>query len=115
MVLLEVEDDPRFVRDGPDLIHELPITFAQAALGADIEVPTIEGMARVTVPAGIQSGDLLRLKELGLPELNGHHRGDQLLKVLLWTPDELTPEQEARWRQNLDLACGSLIASRSSE
>ena len=99
VVLLEVEDDPRFVRDGPDLIHELPITFGQAALGDEIEVPTIEGIARVTVPAGIQSGDLLRLTGLGLPELNGHYRGDQLLRVLLWTPDELTNEQEDAMRR----------------
>ena len=99
MVLLEVEDDPRFVRDGSDLIHELPITFGQAALGDEIEVPTIEGIARVTVPAGIQSGDLLRLTGLGLPELNGHYRGDQLLRVLLWTPDELTNEQEDAMRR----------------
>jgi len=98
VVLLEVEDDPRFVREGPDLVQELPITFGQAALGDEIDVPTIEGTARVTVPAGIQSGDLLRLKGLGLPELNGHHRGDQVLKVLLWTPDELTPEQEQALR-----------------
>ena len=103
VVLLEVEDDPRFVRDGPDLIHELPITFGQAALGDEVEVSTIEGTARVTVPAGIQSGDLLRLKGLGLPELNGHHRGDQLLRVLLWTPDELTPEQEEAMRRLREL------------
>ncbi|MEE2898836.1 MAG: molecular chaperone DnaJ [Gemmatimonadota bacterium] len=103
VVLLEVETDPRFVRDGSDLIHELPITFGQAALGAEIEVPTIEGTARVTVPAGIQSDDVLRLKGLGLPELNGHHRGDQLLKVLVWTPDELTPEQEEAMRRLHDI------------
>ena len=103
VVLLEVEDDPRFVRDGPDLIHELPITFGQAALGDEIEVPTIEGIARVTVPAGIQSGDLLKLQGLGLPELNGHYRGDQLLKVVLWTPDELTNEQEDAMRRLREL------------
>ena len=103
VVLLEVEDDPRFVRDGSDLIHELPITFGQAALGDEIEVPTIEGSARVTVPAGIQSGDLLRLQGLGLPELNGHYRGDQLLRVLLWTPDELTNEQEDAMRRLREL------------
>jgi molecular chaperone DnaJ len=103
VVLLEVEDDPRFVRDGSDLIHEAPITFGQAALGDEIEVPTIEGSARVTVPAGIQSGDLLRLKGLGLPELNGHYRGDQLLRVLLWTPDELTNEQADAMRRLREL------------
>ena len=94
VVLLEIQDDPRFVREGSDLIHELPVTFGQAALGADVEVPTIEGPAKVAVPAGIQSGELLRLKGLGLPELNGTVRGDQLVRIVVWTPDELTPEQE---------------------
>ncbi len=94
VVLLEVQEDPRFTRDGADLIHELPITFGQAALGDEVEVPTIDGMARVTIPAGIQSGEVLRLKELGLPELNGSIRGDQLLRVAVWTPDDLTAEQE---------------------
>ena len=61
---------------------------------AEIEVPTLEGVAKVSIPAGIQSGELLRLKGLGLPELNGSLRGDQLLRVLVWTPDDLTPEQE---------------------
>jgi molecular chaperone DnaJ len=95
VVLLEIQDDPRFVRDGSHLVHELPITFGQAALGAEVEVPTIEGAARLTVPAGIQSGEVLRLRGLGLPELNGNVRGDQLVRVVVWTPDELTPEQEA--------------------
>jgi molecular chaperone DnaJ len=94
VVLLEVQDDPRFTRDGADLIHEMPITFAQAALGAEVEVPTLEGVAKVSVPAGIQSGELLRLKGLGLPELNGSLRGDEILRILVWTPDDLTPEQE---------------------
>ena len=99
VVLLEVEEDPRFLRNGSDLVHELPITFGQAALGDDIDVPTIEGTARVTIPAGIQSGDRLRLKGLGLPELNGHIRGDQLLEVMVWTPDDLSVEQEEALRQ----------------
>lgn len=99
VVLLEVQDDPRFVRDGPHLIHELPITFTQAALGAEVEVPTIDGTARVTIPAGIQSGERLSLKELGLPELNGTVRGDQIIKVRVWTPHDLTSEQEDLLRQ----------------
>jgi len=93
VILLEVEEDPRFVRDGSDLVHELPVTYAQAALGTEVEVPTVDGTARVTVPEGIQSGELLRLRGFGLPELNGHGRGDQLIRVLVWTPDELTEEQ----------------------
>jgi len=99
VVLLEVQDDPRFVREGSDLVHELPVTFAQAALGADVEVPTLEGAAKVQVPPGIQSGELLRLKGLGLPELNGGVRGDQLLRVLVWTPDDLTAEQERLFKK----------------
>jgi molecular chaperone DnaJ len=95
VVLLEIQEDPRFVRDGSDLVHDLPITFGQAALGAEVDAPTIEGTARVTVPAGIQSGEVLRLRGLGLPELNGTARGDQLVRIQVWTPDELTPDQEA--------------------
>jgi molecular chaperone DnaJ len=99
VVLLEVQDDPRFTREGSDLVHELPITFAQAALGDEVEVPTLDGPAKVRIPAGIQSGELLRLRGLGLPELNGSVRGDQLLKVIVWTPDELTAEQERIFRR----------------
>jgi molecular chaperone DnaJ len=99
VVLLEVQEDPRFRRDGSDLLHDLPITFGQAALGDEVEVPTIDGVAKVTIPAGIQSGELLRLKGLGLPELNGAIRGDQLLRVLVWTPEDLTAEQEKLFRQ----------------
>jgi len=94
IVLLEVQEDSRFTRDGSDLLHELPVTFAQAALGAEVDVPTIDGVARVSVPSGIQSGEVLRLRGLGLPELNGTVRGDQLVRIIVWTPDELTSEQE---------------------
>ena len=94
VVLLEVQEDSRFTRRGSDLIHELPITFTQAALGAEMEVPTIDGTARLKIPNGIQSGELIRLKGLGLPELNGTVRGDQLVRVIVWVPDELSSEQE---------------------
>jgi len=94
VVLLEVQDDPRFRRDGSDLVYELPVTFAQAALGDEVEIPTIDGNARVTVPSGVQSGELLRLRGLGLPELNGRQRGDQLVRVVVWTPDRLSEDQE---------------------
>jgi len=99
VVLLEVQDDPRFVRDGSDLVHELPVTYAQAALGDEVEVPTIDGTSQVSVPAGIQSGEMLRLRGLGLPDLNGHQRGDQFVRVLVWTPDELTDDQTALLEQ----------------
>src|SRR6056297_486175 len=92
VVLLEVEDDPRFVRDGANLVHERPITFAQAALGDDVEVPTVKGTARVKIPAGLQSGTLLRLRDKGLPELNGAGRGDLLVRAVVYTPRDLSRE-----------------------
>jgi molecular chaperone DnaJ len=107
VVLLEVQEDPRFVREGPDLIHELPVTFSQAALGAEVEVPTIEGRAKVSVPAGIQSGESLRLRGLGLPELNGGVRGDQIVRVLVWTPTDLTGEQEEVIRRLAEVEHGA--------
>jgi molecular chaperone DnaJ len=63
-------------------------------LGAEVDAPTIDGTARVTIPSGIQSGELLRLRGLGLPELNGAVRGDQVVRVMVWTPDQLSSEQE---------------------
>ncbi len=94
IVLLDVEEDPRFVRDGPDLRYELPITFTQAALGAEVEIPVVGGTVRMTIPPGIQSGDVVRLKGRGLPELNSRRTGDQFVEVLVWTPEDLTAEQE---------------------
>ena len=94
IVLLEVQDDPRFRRDGSHLLYELPVTFSQAALGAELTVPTVEGDTTVTIPAGVQSGQILRLKGRGLPELEGRGRGDQLIQVRVWTPEKLTRDQE---------------------
>lgn len=93
IVVLEVEEDPRFIREGADLIHEFPVTFTQAALGAEVEIPTVEGTARVSIPAGTQPGRLLRLKGKGLPHLRGGGRGDLIVRVHVWVPTELSPEQ----------------------
>ena len=92
-VLLSVEDHPEFKREGSDLIYELPVTFSQAALGDRVEVPTVAGNAPLSIPAGIQSGELLRMRGFGLPELNGGTTGDQLVRVLVWTPENLDRRQ----------------------
>jgi molecular chaperone DnaJ len=94
VVLLDVEEDERFARDGSNLVHERPVTFAQAALGAEVEVPTVKGTARVDIPSGTQSGTLLRLRGQGLPDLEGRGRGDLLIRVVVWTPEPLSSEQE---------------------
>lgn len=103
LVLIEVEEDLRFVRDGPHLRYELPITFSQAALGDEAEVPTVDGTVRLTIPKGIQSGEVLRLKGQGLPELHGGGKGDQLVRIVVWTPERLTPDQEEAIRTLRDL------------
>jgi molecular chaperone DnaJ len=115
IVLLEVEEDPRFVRQGADLLHRLPVTFSQAALGAEVEVPAIEGTLQVSVPAGVQSGEVIRIRGRGLPELEGRGRGDQLVEVVVWTPERLTPEQEQALKalQEMEDPAPSSVAERS--
>ncbi len=99
MVLLEVEEDPAFHRDGSDLLTEIPVTFSQAALGDEITVRTVDGIARVTLPPGTQSGEILRLKEQGVPDLGGRGRGDLLVRVRVWTPTRLSREQEEAFQR----------------
>lgn len=99
VVLLDVEADSRFHREGSHLIHEFPITFTQAALGGEVRVPTVEGSAALSIPAGVQSGTMLRLRGQGLPELEGRTRGDLLVRVIVWTPERLTAEQEEIYRR----------------
>ena len=95
LVVLEVQEDPRFVRDGDDLVHVLQVSFSQAALGADLEVPTVWGNERIDVPAGMQSGDVVTLRGKGLPRLGAAGKGDQHVRLQVWTPIRLTPEQES--------------------
>lgn len=92
-IVVHVEDHPVFDRDGKDLWVDAPVTFAQAALGAEVDVPTLGGTARVTVPAGTQTGTVLRLKGKGMPDLRGYGNGDQFVRVTVVTPTRLTPEQ----------------------
>jgi molecular chaperone DnaJ len=93
LVEVDVEPDPRFERRGDDLVTDLPVTFSQAALGAELEVPTIDGTAALEVPAGIQGGQALRMRGKGMPRLRGEGRGDQLVRVRVWTPTDLSEAQ----------------------
>ena len=102
IILIEEEKDKDFERDGNDLIHELFISFPQAALGATIEVPIINGTAEVKIPAGTQSGEVIKLRGKGLPELNGYGRGDILINVNVWTPKKLNKEEEKIMRSLLE-------------
>lgn len=89
-----VAPHPIFERIGLDIIYELPISITQAIFGCEIEVPTLNGTALLKIPPGTSNGQILRLKDMGLPEINSRRRGHQLIRVVLETPSELTPEQE---------------------
>lgn len=94
-VVIRVLDHSIFKRERNEVICEVPITFSQAALGAEIEVPTLEGKVKMKIPAGTQSGKIFRLKGKGVPDLNGYGRGDQHVRVVIETPSRLTPRQKA--------------------
>ena len=74
-------------------MYDLHINFIDAALGHSLEVPTIDGKAKIKIEAGTQSGKLLRLKGKGIPEVNSYHRGDQIIHVNIWTPKVLNAEE----------------------
>ena len=92
-VVVHVRPHEIFRRHGDDLVCEVPLSFAQAALGADIEVPLLKGKSALTVPGGTQHGDLLRLKGKGVPHLNGRGRGDAVYQVAIEVPKRLSDRQ----------------------
>jgi molecular chaperone DnaJ len=92
-VVIGVREHPLFVREGNDVVCDVPVSFAQAALGAELQVPTLDGPAKVKVPAGTQSGHAVRLKGRGIRDLNGYGRGDQIVRVLVETPRKVSPRQ----------------------
>jgi len=92
-VVLHVAPHPTFERDDQDLVMGLSITYPQAVLGAEIEIPTLDGSARLRIPPGTQSHSILRLRGKGLPALRGGGRGDQLVRVLVTTPEKVSMEE----------------------
>jgi molecular chaperone DnaJ len=92
-VIIHVKEHSLFVRQENHIVIEVPISFPQAALGCDIEVPTLEGKVNLKVPSGTQSGKVLRLKGKGIIDLHGYGRGDQLIRVVVETPRSLTARQ----------------------
>jgi len=93
LVVIEEEEDENLKRDGNNVIYDLHVNFVDAALGTTVEVPTIDGRARITLEPGTQGGRILRLKGKGVRELNGYGRGDQLIHVNIWTPKSLSSEE----------------------
>lgn len=92
-VYLTVEEHPIFRREEQDILLDVPLSFSQAALGAEIEVPTLKGKEKIKVPAGTQPGHIFRLKGKGFPYLRGSGSGDQLCRIVVEVPTTLTSRQ----------------------
>lgn len=95
LVVIEEEKDPELIRDGNDIIYNLMLDFATAALGGSVEVPTISGRARVKIAPGTQPGKVLRLRGKGLPSTEGYGTGDELVNIMIYVPETLTDDERA--------------------
>jgi len=93
LVIIEEEEDESLKREGNNVHYDLYISFADAALGATVEIPTIQGKVKITIEPGTQSGKILRLRGKGIKEINSSNIGDQLVHVNVWTPKQLTVEE----------------------
>ncbi len=99
IVLVEEMPHDKLIRDGMNLLYDHYISFPQAALGTTIEVPTLEGKARIKIEAGTQGGKVLRLKGKGLPSVNAYGRGDLLVNINIWTPKNVSEEEKEMLKQ----------------
>jgi molecular chaperone DnaJ len=93
IILIEEIPHETLKREGINIIYDLHVSFVDATLGASIEVPTIDGKARIKLDPGTQGGKILRLKGKGIPEVNSYHKGDQLIQVNIWTPKTINNEE----------------------
>lgn len=95
-ILIEEEPHTELIREGNDVHYILPLSFVDVALGTSAEVPTIDGKAKINIPAGTQSGKIFKLRDKGFPDLNSHRnsKGDQLVQIRVWTPQKLTNEEK---------------------
>lgn len=94
LIVVEEIPHPQLQRDGDHLVYDLYISFIDAALGISIEVPTLEGKAKIKIEPGTQGGKVLRLKGKGVPALNSYSRGDLLVNINVWTPQQLSSDEK---------------------
>ncbi len=90
IVIIEEAPHQHFKRDGDDVVYELELSFPEAVLGSEVEVPTLTGRAKLKIEPGIQSGKILRMRDKGLPHLNGYGKGDQLVSINIYTPTKVS-------------------------
>ncbi|SFG42737.1 molecular chaperone DnaJ [Pontibacter chinhatensis] len=95
LIQIEEEPHPTLKREGNNIIYDQYISFIDAALGAEVEVPTITGKVKITLKPGTQSGEIFRLRGKGIQDINGYGKGDQLIHVNVWTPKDLSSDEKA--------------------
>ena len=111
---IEVREHPLFHRDGDDLILQIPIHYAQAALGATIEVPTLDGRQDLKIPAGTPSGEVFRLRGLGMPNPRYRNQGSLLVQVYIEVPKRVSAEHEEVLRQLAEVEHANVTPERKS-
>ncbi len=94
LVMVEEEQHPSLQRDGLNVAYELNISFPQAVFGTELQVPTIDGKAKIKIPPGTQGGKIFRLKGKGFPAVQSYERGDQLIHVSVWTPQNVSSDEK---------------------
>lgn len=94
LVMIQEEPHPELIRDGNDLLYNLHISIPQASLGAAVEIPTVESKVKIKIEAGTQPGKILRLRNKGIPDVNGYNKGDLLVSINVWIPKNLTREEQ---------------------
>lgn len=102
LIVIEEVEDPQLKRDGLNVIFDLYISFIDAVMGADVEVPTIDGKVKIKIEPGTQSGKVLRLKGKGIRDINSYSTGDELVHVNVWTPKQLSKEEKSLLMQLKD-------------
>ena len=105
-VVIHVRPHEIFQRDGDDLLCEVPVNFVQAALGAEVDVPTLDGKTSIKVPAGTQPGTMFRLKGKGIKNIQGYGHGDLHVRVTVEVPTHLTSAQKAKLEEFAQLCNG---------
>jgi molecular chaperone DnaJ len=99
IVLIEEQPHQYFTRSGDDIIYDLNVSFPMAALGGEIEIPTLTGKAKLVIDPGTPAGRMLRMRDKGIPHLNGYSRGDQLVRISIWVPSKLNSKEKELLKQ----------------
>lgn len=112
--VIRVQEHRFFQRDGQNLLCQVPITFSQAALGAEIEIPTLNGTKQHTLKRGVQAGDVIQVAGEGMPSLRGGRKGDLLVQIIVETPKQLTKRQEELFRELAEIEQKHVSPQRKS-